>query len=143
MKTLPILALTLALSMGSAAVLHAQDVEATPPGDAPETKKAIAKPVRTPRMFGVWAKMGSLTPEQKQQIGAIHRKALDDKKAIDAQEKTDILALLTPEQQAEVDQLEDTTAAARKRKPAAPPAPAPAPPAPAAEPATQPADNGM
>ncbi|HEX8322535.1 MAG TPA: hypothetical protein VF595_01360 [Tepidisphaeraceae bacterium] len=130
MKLLPTLALTLALGFGTTAALYAQDepVEA-------QTEKKSAKPAvtRTPRLTGVWGKMGSLTPEQKTQIAAIHKKALADKKAIDAQEQTDIMALMTPEQKAEVEKITEDAAAARKKTAAKP----------GAEPATQPAEDGM
>jgi Spy/CpxP family protein refolding chaperone len=127
MKILPIAALTLALAFGgSAALLHAQAV----PSDASSDKKPAAKVTRVPRVTGVWAKMGSLTPEQKTQIANIHKQTLAEKKKLDEKEQADIMALLNDEQKVELAKINEDAAAAKRKAPT-----------PAAEPATQP--DGM
>lgn len=108
MKVLPALALTFALGLGSAAMLHAQDAPA-------ETPAKPAKTTKGPRLTGIWAKMGSLTPEQKLQIGTLHKQALLDKKKIEDKEEADALALLTPEQKAEYDKLTEEATTAKKK----------------------------
>lgn len=132
MKVLPLFALTLALGL-TAVSLRAEDAPA-------ETPAKPVKVAKTPRLFGVWAKMGSLTPEQKQQIGAIHKQALADKKAIEEKEQADIMALLTPEQKAEVEKItDDATTAKKKTSKTSGSGKA----GEAETPATQPADGGM
>ncbi|MDB5325615.1 MAG: hypothetical protein JWM57_1184 [Phycisphaerales bacterium] len=132
MKVLPVLALAFALGLGSVSSLRAEDAPA-------ETPKA-AKPAKGRALTGVWGKMGSLTPEQKQQIGTLHKQALLDKKKIDDKEQSDILALLTPEQKAEYDKLNDEATTAKKKTSKTSGGGKAGE---AETPATQPADGGM
>jgi Spy/CpxP family protein refolding chaperone len=55
--------------------------------------------------FDPYNKLTTLTAEQKSKITEIHHKALADKKAIEDKEEADIMALLTPDQKADLEKL--------------------------------------
>ena len=59
------------------------------------------------RLTQPWSKMTTLTNEQINQIADIHRKTLAEVKAIEAKERTDIVALLTDEQKIELNRVEN------------------------------------
>lgn len=107
------LALALALGIASPVLTNTAFAE-----DAPAEKpaKQEKKEVKGPKLWGVWAKLASLTPEQKIKIKEIHEKALAEKRKIEEQEETDIMALLTDEQKLELQKNKEEEAAARKAK---------------------------
>jgi hypothetical protein len=78
-----------------------------------ESKPAEGRQVRLTKP---WKDLTSLSDEQKRQISQIHRKAVDDVKAIEQREKADIMALLTDQQKAELTALQEKEAAERKSK---------------------------
>jgi hypothetical protein len=80
---------------------------------AKKQAKAEARPVRLTKP---WSNLASLTDEQRRQINQIHRKALEDIKAIDQRERADVMALLSDQQKAELKALEEKQAAERKIK---------------------------
>jgi hypothetical protein len=59
------------------------------------------------RLTQPWSKMTTLTNEQINQIADIHRKSLAEIKAIEAKERSDIVALLTDEQKIELNRVEN------------------------------------
>jgi hypothetical protein len=75
---------------------------------------------RKVRLTQPWKNMTSLTDEQKAQIAAVHRKAVQEIKQIEQRERAEIMALLSDSQKAELQAITDKAAAERKaRKPAA------------------------
>ena len=58
------------------------------------------------RLTKPWSEMTSLNEQEKSRILEIHRKAVDQIHEIEAKEKQDILALLTPAQKKEVEDIE-------------------------------------
>jgi len=72
---------------------------------APATQPATTRPVHLGRKKGLvqpWSEMKTLTPQQQDQIAKLHEDALAQTHKIEEKETDDIMALLTPEQQAEV-----------------------------------------
>ena len=107
------LVLALALGITSPILTHSARAEEAP---AEKTAKEEKKEVKGPKMWGVWAKLASLTPEQKIKMKEIHEKALAEKRKIEDQEEADIMALLTDEQKLELQKNKEEEAAARKAK---------------------------
>ncbi|MGN6726995.1 MAG: hypothetical protein ACTHLZ_13830 [Tepidisphaeraceae bacterium] len=100
-------ALTIVLGIsGSVTLLHADEPTTQP------TK--TAKKARPARVTGVYAKLDGLTDDEKAQIAAIHKQALEDKRKIDAKEEDDIKALLTEPQRAQLRDLKEEASAKRK-----------------------------
>lgn len=107
----------LTLMLGLAILAPATRVHAEDPAtDKKEEKKddKAKTAVKGPRMWGIWAKLTTLSPETKIKIKEIHDKALDEKKAIDNKEEADILALLSDEQKLELQKVKEDEAAAKK-----------------------------
>jgi Spy/CpxP family protein refolding chaperone len=75
------------------------------------TEKPAKKGSKAPRLTKPWADMSSLSDDQKMKIVDIHKKSLDEKKAIDQKEHEAIMALLNDDQKAEA---EKHTASAKK-----------------------------
>lgn len=71
------------------------------------------KKLRLPKRYN---DLTGLTDEQRQQIDAIHDKAVADIKAIEERERMDILPLLTPEQKAELTAADERMSTERKEK---------------------------
>ena len=71
---------------------------------------------RQVRLTKPWSNLTSLSDDQKKQINQIHRKAVQEKKAIEQREKDEIMALLDDRQKAEVTALEEKATAERKAK---------------------------
>lgn len=69
-----------------------------------------------PKLWGIWAKLTSLTPEQKVQMRQIHDNALAEKRKIEQQEELDLLAVLSDEQKQELQRLKESISAAKKAK---------------------------
>lgn len=69
-----------------------------------------------PKLWGVWAKLTSLTPEQKVKMRQIHDNALAEKRKIEQQEEIDLLAVLSDEQKQELQQIKESISAAKKAK---------------------------
>lgn len=110
------LALTLALVVTS--VVVAQD------GGAKDGDKAAAGAPERPRsraarLVKPWSDLTTLTAEQKDQIMRIHADAVDRINEIRDKEEADILALLTPEQHKELDELKERQKAEQKARRAA------------------------
>jgi Spy/CpxP family protein refolding chaperone len=98
-------ALSLASVSISASFLSAADDTAAP------TTQPAAKPARAKKLTKPWSMLTTLSPEQTASIEKIHADALEERKKIDAKEKDDIMALLTPDQ---VKELAADEAAAKK-----------------------------
>jgi hypothetical protein len=81
---------------------------------AAETPDQPKKKAPAARLTQPWSKISTLSDGQKIQIREIHAKALADKRAVEAKEREDILALLSDEQKAEAQKLMD-----EQRKPKA------------------------
>jgi hypothetical protein len=109
--------------------LIADDAATTSDGAAPATASdaperaakaadgAGAKRRATPaRLTKPWNQLTGLSEDQKKQIRQIHRKSVDEVKAIEARERDDIMALLSDAQRAELKGLEEKAAADRKTK---------------------------
>lgn len=69
-----------------------------------------------PKLWGVWAKLTSLTPDQKLKMRQIHDNALAEKRKIDQQEEIDLLAVLSDEQKQELQRIKESISAAKKAK---------------------------
>ena len=82
---------------------------------AEKAEKPAAKP-KTPKLFGPWPKLATLTDEQKIKIDEIHKASLEEQKKIREKEEQDILAVLTPEQKAELAALAEKEKADRAAK---------------------------
>jgi Spy/CpxP family protein refolding chaperone len=90
-------------------------------GGAKDGDKAADKaaPRGRARLVKPWADLASLTAEQKDQIMRIHAEAVDKINEIRDKEEADILALLTPEQHKELDDLKEKQKADAKARRAA------------------------
>lgn len=104
-------ALIAAVTLGSAVFVVAEDA-ATPTADAPakvekDKKLKVARP---------YSKIESLTDEQKQQIIDIRKQIAAEMKALKERERTEIAAILTDAQKAELAALEEAEAAGKKMK---------------------------
>jgi hypothetical protein len=71
---------------------------------------------RSIRLVQPWSKLTTLTDEQKAKINEIHLKANAAKRDIERKERTDIVALLNEEQQAELKKLEEQERVAAKER---------------------------
>jgi len=96
---------------GSSAVLLAED--AKPAAAAQEKRMKKAKAVRLTKP---WNQISSLSEDQKAKIGEIHKKALEEKQAIEKREHEEIMAVLNDEQRAEITKMREDEEAARKAK---------------------------
>ena len=75
------------------------------------TEKTAKKSAKAPRLTKPWSDMSSLSDDQKMKIADIHKKSLEEKKAIDQKEHDAIMALLNDDQKAEAEKF---AAAAKK-----------------------------
>lgn len=98
-----------ACAFGGVAALQAEDMG----GAAAVEKKAAAKKLKLPKRYN---DLAGLTDEQRQQIDAIHDKAVAEMKLIEERERTDILTVLTAEQRAELTAADERAVAERKEK---------------------------
>ncbi len=86
------------------------------------TKPAATRPAaggRAARKRGLvkpWSEMTTLTPQQQDQIAKIHEDATDQEKKVREKEQDDITALLTPDQRAELADMDNKAKADRKEK---------------------------
>lgn len=85
------------------------------PSAAPPAAGASA---RKSKLVKPWSDL-TLTDDQKAKIESIHAVALEAEKAARAKERTEIEALLSPEQKTQLQALEGKTGAARKERAAA------------------------
>lgn len=113
------LGLMLAVSPVRAADEKATTKDKAPAAKSTESKSAEATPARRAssrggRLTKPWSMIESLSDEQKEKIVAIHRKSLDEVNAIEAKEKSDIMALLSETQKSELKASQDREAADRK-----------------------------
>ena len=123
-RALPALAVVLLASVFVIADDTAKKADAKSSAAQPAAAKADGDQAKTRavRLTKPWKDMTSLTEDQKRQISQIHRKAVDEVKAIEQKEKSDIMALLNDQQKAEVTSLVEKDAAERKAKAAQKPA---------------------
>ena len=85
-------------------------------GQQPKPVSPTTKPAGG-HLFAPYSKMNTLSDDQREQIETIHRKALADVKEIEAKETTDIIALLSDDQEeGELREIEDKTSADRKTR---------------------------
>jgi Spy/CpxP family protein refolding chaperone len=87
-------------------------------------EKAESKGKGGGRLTQPWSKISSISDDQKSKIVEIHKKANDERKAIDKREHDEIMALLTDDQKKEAEALEGSKSS--KKKDDAAPASAPA-----------------
>ena len=117
MRAVPALAVVLLASAFVIADETPSKTERKPTDPAASTakpqKSADAKAVRLTKP---WKDLTSLSDDQKRQINQIHRKAVDEVKAVEQREKADIMALLSDQQKAELTALQEKEAAERKAK---------------------------
>jgi hypothetical protein len=117
MRAVPALAVVLLASAFVIADETPSKTERKPTDPAASTakpqKSAEAKAVRLTKP---WKDLTSLSDDQKRQISQIHRKAVDEVKAVEQREKADIMALLSDQQKAELTALQEKEAAERKAK---------------------------
>jgi hypothetical protein len=95
-----------ALMMGS--VLFADDAM-SPPADAPPTHHHS-------RVIKPYSELSNLTDDQKSEIAKAHADYLKQEKELLAKEKSDIEAVLTDDQKAELKTLEEKAASERKER---------------------------
>ena len=74
---------------------------------------------RSPRLVQPWTKLTTLSDEQREKIYQIHRKSRDQIRQIEAQERKDVLALLSDDQKLELVRIDENETVARKVKAAA------------------------
>jgi hypothetical protein len=122
-----LIALVTAAFVGGSSFAFAADKkkasEAKPAVAAVEEKKADkadkseksgkAKPIKLTKP---WNTISSLTDEQKVKIDAIHKKSVEEQKAIREKEEQDILAVLDDKQKAEVAAATEKETAEKKMK---------------------------
>ena len=81
-----------------------------------EARSATRSETRGGRLTRPWRDIGSLSEDQKQQIAAIHRKAVQETNAIEEREKSEIMALLNEQQKSELKSIQEKDAADRKAR---------------------------
>jgi Spy/CpxP family protein refolding chaperone len=69
-----------------------------------------------PKLFGIYAKMKTLSAEQRIKINEIHERALKAKREIEEKEKEEITALLTTENKTEIASIEEADKAKAKER---------------------------
>ena len=112
-------ALLLSLALVVTSVVVAQDGGAKD-GDKAADKAGDKSASRSrARLVKPWSELTSLSAEQRDQIMRIHAEAVDKINEIRDKEEADILAVLTPEQHKELDDLKDKQKAEQKAKRAA------------------------
>ena len=87
-----------ALVLG-AAIVAAQQQQAT-------TQPAQARPRQSRRLVQPWSQINNLSDDVKSKIIDIHRKSVEERAAITAKERQDIMALLTDDQKKQVNDFE-------------------------------------
>jgi hypothetical protein len=84
------------------------------------TRPAATKPAAVHKgrsaLWGEYAKMTTLTEEQRARVMQIHQQFLTDRRALEAKQEADIAAILGADQVIELRDIRDTAAAQRKRK---------------------------
>lgn len=98
-KSLWTVALASALLAGGIAV-RAEDTPAAAPAKAPTTKPSASK------LFEPYTALTDVTEDQLTKIKEIHKKYLADEKALKEKQTSDIAALLTDAQKAELEKFE-------------------------------------
>ena len=92
-------------------------VGAMPSTQPSATTRPAGKVGRHRKLPKPYADMKSLTPQQQEQILKIHEDALDQENKVREKEKDDVSALLTPEQQAELSDVQGKEKQDRKATP--------------------------
>jgi len=114
-------AVAVSVLLAGVLMVHAEEPAMNPPveggtpaklGEKPD--KAIEKPKKAVRIIKPYSDLASLTEEQRQQIADIHKKVVDEIKAIQLKEEQDVLALLTDEQKTELAKLKEEEGAKKK-----------------------------
>ena len=83
------------------------------PASQPTTLPATV-PSNSPRLTQPWSKLTSLTQSQREQIARIHRKTLEEEKAVRQRENEAVMAVLTDAQKLELRQLLEKETVERK-----------------------------
>ena len=107
-----------ALVVVGGAVLSGSGAKAAPttqPGGGMATTRPAGRATHR-KLPKPYADMKTLTPEQQQQVLKIHEDAVEQAHKIEDKERDDVEALLTPEQQTELDDIQGKTKAERKEK---------------------------
>ena len=105
-------ALVTAGLIGAASLtVNAADEKAASDKAAASSTEKPAKKAKAVRLVKPWSDMSSLSDDQKTKIADIHKKSLEEKKAIEQKEHDAIMALLNDDQKAEAEKL---TASAKK-----------------------------
>jgi hypothetical protein len=81
-----------------------------------EARSDARNEARGGRLTKPWRDLSSLSEDQKKQIAAIHRKAVQETNAIEEREKADIMALLNEQQKSELKSIQEKDAADRKAR---------------------------
>ena len=97
---------------GSSAILFAQDAKPA----AAQEKKMKKEKVKVVKLTKPWNQIASLSDEQKAKINEIHKKAVEDRQAIDKREHEEAMAVLTEEQRTELAKMKEDEEVARKAK---------------------------
>jgi len=95
------------------------DTDSRPAAARRQGQGAAAAQRRPARLTQPWNKLTTLSEDQKNQIRAIHRKAIDEIQVIEKRERADVMALLNEAQKAELQKITEEEAVARKTRAAA------------------------
>src|SRR4051812_36346510 len=95
--------------------VRAADEKSEKPAASPTEKPAKKGGAKGTKLVKPWADMSSLTDDQKSKIADIHKKSLEEKKAIDQKEHEAVMALLNDEQKAEAEKLTASTKKGMKK----------------------------
>ncbi|HLL88845.1 MAG TPA: hypothetical protein VK324_06045 [Tepidisphaeraceae bacterium] len=100
---------------GATALLRAEEMGGGDGAAAADVKPKAEKPkkLKLPRRYN---ELSGLTDEQRQQIDSIHDRAVAEIKVIEERERSEIMAVLTAEQRAELTAADEKMSAERKEK---------------------------
>lgn len=117
MKSAKWFAMLVAVMIGFAISVHAEESAADKPEKADKSKseQRVDKP-KTYRLISPYNKLESLTAEQEEQLKAVHGRYLEQIKSLQQQEKEEMMAILTDDQKSELQRIDEQAKAARKAK---------------------------
>lgn len=90
--------------------------EKSPDAAKPAAVEKESKKAKSVRLTKPWKQISSLSDEQKTKIADLHKKALEEKKAVEQREHEAIMALLNDDQKAEVSAMMEKETSQRKMK---------------------------
>jgi Spy/CpxP family protein refolding chaperone len=102
--------------MSWVAVVRAEGEVATEGQTNEVVKEKVEKPAKPPRLVKPWSGLGDLTPEQQTKIAEIRKAYNEQRKALDAKEHDEVMALLTDEQKAEIEKMTEKKTVEGKKK---------------------------